>query len=415
MKKTIIFLFSAIIIFGFNSCVKDTCKHSYSYTWFQPVYKTTAEIRADIKNTTARDIKAPGKLFIIGNYIFLNEINKGVHIINNSNPSSPVNVGFIDIPGNIDIAVKGNTMYADLYTDLVTLDISNPLNVVKTKIIDNVFPHRYYGFAADSTKIIYDWIRHDTTLTEDCSPDRWIGLGGVFMETANVASSKSLIGGSPTGIAGSMARFALMNNYLYTVGDAQLKVISIAPTENPVVANTINLSWGIETIYPFMDKLFIGSTTGMFIFNTDNPVTPVQLSSFSHARVCDPVIADGRYAFITLRNGSTCQGFLNELDIVDISNLAAPVFVKKFDMTNPHGLSKDGDLLFICDGKDGLKIFDAHDVTNLVLKKQFKDVETYDVIAYNGLAMVVAKDGLYQFNYSDVNNIRQFSKISITQ
>ncbi|MEO6729738.1 MAG: hypothetical protein ABIN01_00880 [Ferruginibacter sp.] len=413
MKR--LFILSAIIITGFSSCIKDTCDRTYSYVWFEPIYKTAAEVRANIKSKPATDIKAPGKLFMLGNYIFLNEINKGVHIINNSNPAAPVNVGFVEIPGNIDIAVKGNTMYADLYTDLVAIDISDPLNVVKTKIVDNVFPHRYYGFAADTTKIIYDWIRHDTTLTEGCSSNRWIGLGGVFMELSDVALSSSLAGGAPKGIAGSMARFALMNSYLYTVGQTQLKVIDIAQASNPVVSNTVHLGWGIETIFPFKDKLFIGSSTGMFIYNTDNPKAPVQLGKFSHARVCDPVIADNKYAYVTLRNGNECQGFLNELDIIDISNLSSPVLVKKYDLTNPHGLSKDEDLIFICDGKAGLKIFDAKDINKLLLKKEFKDFETYDVIAYNGLAMVVAKDGLYQFDYSNINDIKQLSKISIIQ
>jgi hypothetical protein len=238
---------------------------------------------------------------------------------------------------------------------------------------------------------------------------------GVFMLSSDVGSNKSFAGGSPTGIAGSMARFALMNNYLYTVGQSELKVIDIATAANPVVTNTVNLNWGIETIYPFKGKLFIGSNTGMYIFNTANPAMPVQMSTFSHARVCDPVIADDKYAYITLRDGTQCQGFINELDIVDISNLAAPILIKKFAMTNPHGLSKDKELLFICDGRDGLKIYDASDVTNLLLKKQINNFETYDVIAYNGVAIVVAKDGLYQFSYSDVNNIKQLSKISITQ
>ena len=309
-------------------------------------------------------------------------------------------------------------MYADLYTDLVALDISDPLNVVKSKIVNNVFPHRNYGFNADSSKIIYDWVKHDTTLTVDCSPNEWMEFaqnGGVFMLSSDAASNKSFAGGSPTGIAGSMARFALMNNYLYTVGESHLKVIDIASASNPLVANTVNLGWGIETIYPFKGNLFIGSNTGMYIFNTINPAAPVQLSTFSHARVCDPVIADDKYAYITLRDGTQCQGFINELDIVDISNLAAPVLIKKFNMTNPHGLAKDGNLLFICDGRDGLKIYDASVVTNLQLKKQIANFETYDVIAYNGVAIVVAKDGLYQFSYSDINNIKQLSKISITQ
>ncbi len=415
MKKSFAFLLLILTAIGFNSCVKDTCGHTYSYTWFEPVYKTTAEVRANIKTSAARDVKAPGKLYVIGNYIFLNEINKGVHVINNTNPAAPVNTGFIEIPGNIDMAVKGNILYADLYTDLVALDISNPLQVIKTKIVDNVFPHRYYGFAADSSKIIYDWVRHDTTVTENCHTNQWIGMGGMMMFSADVSSNKSIVGGSPTGIAGSMARFALLNDYLYTVGESELKVINVQQEQNPVVSNTVKLNWGIETIYPFQGKLFIGSNTGMSIFNTANPVSPVQLGSFSHARVCDPVIADSKYAFITLRNGTKCQGFQNELDVVDISNLGAPVLVKKFDMTNPHGLSKDGDLLFICDGRDGLKIFDAKDVTNIVLKKQVKLAETYDVIAYNGVAMVVAMDGLYQYSYSDINDVKQLSKISITQ
>ena len=112
---------------------------------FEPVYKTTAEVRANIKSNPAREIKEPGKIVILGNYIFLNEVDKGIHVIDNSNPSSPQNIAFIDIPGNVDLAVKGNRLYADLYTDLVTLDISNPLNVVKKNIVDGVFPERYYG------------------------------------------------------------------------------------------------------------------------------------------------------------------------------------------------------------------------------------------------------------------------------
>lgn len=420
MKKLLICSLCLLIISSFSSCIKDSCTHTNSYTWFVPIYKTTAEVRDNIKTSAARAIKVPGKLFIIGKYIFLNEINKGIHIINNSNPAAPVNAGFIDIPGNIDIAVKGNTLYADLYSDLVTLDISNPLNVVNKKITDNVFPHRYFGFNADSTKIIYDWERHDTTITTACSQDGWTGYnGGIYFATndalfnSSAASNAGFIGGSPSGIAGSMARFALMNNYLYTVGNAQLQVINIAETNNPVVVNTVNLNWGIETIYPFKDKLFIGSNTGMFIFKTTNPEAPVQLSQFTHARVCDPVIADSNYAFITLRDGTTCAGFLNELQIVDITNLTAPVLLKKFNMTNPHGLSKDGNLLFICDGKDGLKIMDASDFNNLLLVKQFRDMETYDVIAWNKLAIVVASDGLYQFNYSDVKNIKLLSKIAV--
>ena len=134
MKKVV--LTAAIVIIGFLSlsflqgCVKDSYKRTYTYTYYKPVYKTTAEVRANIKSNTARSVERPGKLYLFGKYIFLNEIDKGIHIIDNTNPSSPQNIAFIDIPGNMDIAVKENILYADLYTDLIAIDISNPRSVV---------------------------------------------------------------------------------------------------------------------------------------------------------------------------------------------------------------------------------------------------------------------------------------------
>jgi hypothetical protein len=37
------------------------------------------------------------------------------------------------------------------------------------------------------------------------------------------------------------------------------------------------------------------------------------------------------------------------------------------------------------------------------------------VIAYNGNALVVANDGLYQYDYTDLKNIHLRSKISISK
>jgi hypothetical protein len=74
-------------------------------------------------------------------------------------------------------------------------------------------------------------------------------------------------------------------------------------------------------------------------------------------------------------------------------------------------LSKDNTTLFICDGKDGLKVYDAADVNNLKLIKKLDDGEPSDVIAINGLAVVIAKNGLYEYDYSDLNNIHLISKL----
>ncbi len=52
------------------------------------------------------------------------------------------------------------------------------------------------------------------------------------------------------------------------------------------------------------------------------------------------------------------------LSVVNIKNIDQPKLVMTYPLTNPHGLGKDGDLLFICDGTAGLKIFDASDPRN---------------------------------------------------
>lgn len=410
------------LLFVFNSCVKDKCTRRYVY--WEPVYRTKDQVRANIKNNSSREIERPGKIYIRGNYIFLNEIDRGIHIIDNTNKSAPRNIAFIDIPGNLDMAVKGNILYADLYTDLVAIDITNPQQITVKKFTENIFPERYYGngFSQNTSLVIQDWVRKDTVVQTDCG-----GNGGFFggLRTADVFMSSSLssfggqsgaaagAGGSPFGVGGSMARFTIVNNYLYAVSNSALNVVSIVNGADPVFSNKVQMSWGIETLYPFNNRLFIGSTTGMFIFDIANPTNPVQLGTFTHARKCDPVIADNTNAFVTLRTGNTCQGNGEQLDVLDISNLSNPTLIKTYPMTNPHGLAKDGNTLIICDGRDGLKFYNASDVRNLSLQKQIMGLETYDVIAFNGWALVVAKDGLYQYDYSSLSNINLISKMNV--
>jgi hypothetical protein len=216
------------------------------------------------------------------------------------------------------------------------------------------------------------------------------------------------------GHGGSIARFALAGNYLYTVGDQDLTSFNITNSNNPLFSNKTQIDWHVETIYPFKDKLFIGSNNGMFIYDINtSPGNPVKVGEFTHARSCDPVVADDNYAYVTLHSGSTCLGYTNELDIVKLNNLTNAELVKTYNLTGPLGLSKDGNLLFICDGTDGLKIYNASNIQNLQLLKQFPGLETYDVIAWNKIALVVAKDGLYQYDYSNVNDIHLVSKINI--
>ena len=167
-------------------------------------------------------------------------------------------------------------------------------------------------------------------------------------------------------------------------------------------AGKVDIGQGdIETIYPYQDKLFIGSQTGMFIYSVANADNPVKLGTSTHIRACDPVIAEGNYAYVTLKGGSSCGGFSNQLEVVDITNLMTPNRLKIYSMTGPTGLSKDGNNLLVCDGSNGLVIFNAANPLAMQQVGKVENIIPYDVIATNGLALVVAKDGLYFVNYQN--------------
>jgi hypothetical protein len=424
MKKSTLYL-SVFIALSFlmQGCVKDTL-HS-TYTYYLPIYKSKAIVWESIKSTLPQPLQKTGKIFLYGHYIFINEINKGVHIIDNINPQSPKNISFIAIPGNIDIAVKNTTLYADLYTDMLTIDIADPENISLKKVSNNIFPERDYinGFTPGSTKYIIDWERHETTDKRELKTNRYLSQSEswVFSSQNRNDVFKANISGNAAGVGGSMARFTIVNNYLYTVGQSTLTAFNISSPSNPVNEHSQSMGWNIETIYPLKDKLFIGAQTGMSIYSIADPAAPLYLSGFSHACFRDPVIADEAYAYVTLRaatDPTPCRGTIaaqrNELDIVNISDILNPTLVKIYDMTEPKGLSKDGNHLFICDGKAGLKIFDVKNVMDIKEVKVINNINPFDVICQDGLAIVIADEGIYQYDYSNINNIKFISKIAVT-
>jgi hypothetical protein len=405
-----------IIILALQGCLKDTIRETYRV--YIPVYKSLTEVRADMKSSPAQPLKNTGKLNLFGNYIFLNELNKGIHVIDNSNPGSPKNIAFINIPNNIDLSVKGNYLYADSYSDIVVFDISNPTQVKPVKFLNNVIKDKNgYWYSnqtnPDSIKVVTGYVEKDTTVALSIYKN-WGRCSNCMYAQAD--SRSAVYTSAPQiGISGSMSRFSIVNEFLYVVSNSQLYSLSISNPADPQQTATRNLGWSIETIYPFQDKLFIGSATGMFIYSLNDPANPSQLGQFSHARRCDPVVADDQYAYVTLRGNGTCGGTSNELHIIDISNLSSPVLKKTVSLNGPYGLSKDGDHLFVCDGTDGLKVYDVTTPTSPKFLKQIPGLETYDVIAYGNNAIVVAKDGLYQYDYRDINSIKQLSKISIAK
>jgi hypothetical protein len=229
-----------------------------------------------------------------------------------------------------------------------------------------------------------------------------------MFETLNNVSKA----GSTAGVAGSMAGMVLMNNYLYAISEMHsLGIVDVSNPSLPKLDSSFFAGYDLQTIFPFEDKLFLGSAIGMFMYDVSDPEKPVSVGQFEHGRACDPVIADGDYAYVTLHAGTMCGGEQNELNVIDIKDMANSKLVKTYDLKKPTGLSKDGNLLFVCDGTE-VKVYNAANPASLVLIKQIKSNEPYDAIAANKKLLVVTADGLYQYDYSNINYIKQLSFIA---
>ncbi|MDG2342783.1 MAG: hypothetical protein ACJZ0Y_05775 [Cytophagales bacterium] len=140
MKVTsyIFFFFSFLLL----SC-QDKCDYYRTYTKQDPIYSSMEVLRDSVKFVDPREINNPGKLNYKGGYLFISETSKGIHIINNKNINNPINIGFIVLPGNYDIATKGDYLYADSYLDLVVFDISDVNAIKEINRIEGSFENYY--------------------------------------------------------------------------------------------------------------------------------------------------------------------------------------------------------------------------------------------------------------------------------
>ncbi len=217
---------------------------------------------------------------------------------------------------------------------------------------------------------------------------------------------------SGTGKGGSLARFAILGDYLYTVDDRGLNVFNIGTYTNPVKVNDVPVGFRIETLFAYKNYLYIGSQDGMFIYDASNAEYPKRLASVRHFTACDPVVADDKYAYVTLHSGSNCRGTTNLLEVYDIKDVTNPVLVSRRNLVKPIGLALYGNYLFVCD--DEVKIFDVTEPKNAKLVHSINK-STFDIILYNSVIILVGKNGVYQYSLdsSNIKNTKLLSTISI--
>ena len=225
-------------------------------------------------------------------------------------------------------------------------------------------------------------------------------------EGGGVSASSDSANSGGTGVGGSMARFAISGDFLYTLNERELKSFDITEPEAPLVyTDTTNLSFDVETLFSAGDYLYVGGQSGMDIYDKKLK----RLGSVSHFKSCDPVVVQDNIAYVTLNTSNSCRikEGTNALQVYDVKDPFNPhlIYTQEHYISAPTGVGIDGDVLFVCDGHEGLKLFDVNKTEGKVSlsfnrHNAIADINCYDLIPHKNLLIVSNGADVRQFDYS---------------
>lgn len=152
--------------FSFFNCFFNTENGSVDpvFSRYQPIVLSTAAFENSIEIKDAKAVTEASKIYIINNFIFINDKRTGFHIFDNSDPSNPIKKKFLKAPGATDIAIRNNVLYINQATDLVVLTFDfNTLAMVVSKRVRNVFPELRSPdgeWFYEEDKVVVNWIQN---------------------------------------------------------------------------------------------------------------------------------------------------------------------------------------------------------------------------------------------------------------
>ncbi len=411
-----------LLLISLGSC-QDKCTETRTYLKYTPVKKALTEVRESFKAMPTQELQNPGKIYTFGSRLYIVDRGIGFHVVDNSNPSAPIFTEFIQLDGCLDVAMKGNTLYANQGPDIVAIAMDGEPRIIGRG--EDILSDQN-----NSDSVILRWESREVTevVETDCdNQGNWRGnprsfanddfSGGVSFESSSTSSSVSdnnrvnSSGSSGSGVSGSMARFSIVAGQLYVVSDWSMTTFDLDNDFRQI--SQFNIGNGVETIFGTQDYLYLGTNVGMLIYDRNNGNTPTYVSQLSHARGCDPVVVQGDIAFVTLRGNSRCGQAESGLYVVNLAEIRNPSLLSMHPMADPYGLGVRDDILMICDGNAGLRVFDKSNLDFIGDSEISSDasVKAYDVILQDDIAILSAEEGVYQYEYDNAGKLNKLSTL----
>ncbi len=415
-----------LLILPLLGIVLSSCEDKRLQTYLAnvPQYMSYEELRTSFKVSLEQPLEKPGKIYFMDGYMYINEYQKGIHVVDLSDPENPLIKAFIEIPGNVDISIRNDVLYAESYVDLLLIDVSDPTAPLLIERIEDLFeyviPPYDYEYPLDEIKkekgIITGYEIKKITREVETNPYPWPIYYDYALESSFRGAPKADGGGNSFGVGGSMARFITYDDYLYTLESTyKLKCYDLSNTNSVELKNEQYLWGNIETVFIADQHMYVGTSNGMHILSLDLPSSPNLLSTYMHITACDPVVVEGDWAYVTLRSGNNCGGNQNLLEVINVSDKYDPVREASFGMNSPYGLGIDNGTLFVCEGEHGLEVYDASDKQSIVQNKiaDFPGIHAYDVIPLGTFLLLIGDDGFQLYDYSDLEDIHLLGSLPV--
>ena len=219
---------------------------------------------------------------------------------------------------------------------------------------------------------------------------------------------------------GSYANMLVVDNFMYVINNQRLKTFSLEDSSNPELLSDYQVGFEIESLLHYKGNLFIGSALAMYIYEIDEKGIPNRTSVTEYQLfgddfcATDPIAANDNNAFASLATsalGNCARVDVNEIQVFDIQDLSNPQVIASASMDSPRGIALDGNYLFVTEAELGLKVLDVSNPSNPVQMYHFDGFKAFDVIANDGLLVVVGPDKIYEYDYSNIENMTYLSEL----
>lgn len=387
MKNLMLFVVCMTTILTLPSCSKN-CSVEYTYLGMKPYVVTFSEIKR-VTVDAPQSFENYGSTTVYGDYIYVTEPGKGIHVFDNQNPAAPVQTSFIKIPGNEQSIIKDGKMYANGYVDLFVLDVSTPSTPRVLNMVNNFFPGTYE--LTNDGIVLYELEKMtqkcDCGETPNLISESKDGLKYVRIDQQSdlIQSSDGNIRfekGSNTqkitqSLMGSTAKYAIVDNGLFIVDKNGLKSFSLSNSLNPTKVSQLDFTGG-ETVFGMKNRVLVGTNSAVRFYKINSDQSLTYSSMLDHVTSCDPVVANDKYAYATFKTSTTCGGWRSALMVADISNF--PREISNLTMTAPGGLGIVGNKLLVTSAKSNVHIFDIQNPEQPVGKVTFQQSDASDII-----------------------------------